>query len=364
MTQLSVTAAEPVLDETAVNLDQIHRAHAPQSFEYKAPANIKEVSATLHSSPSALASDTEQDSSMLTSVQGFQQQQGHKTQRASVISDVSFVSAEDEFAEVPHELQVQQQRLLKMPPKLREQPRLIQSRTSLVESDDQTQSTIVSRRRKMVAALQEEDEKKEEAEEDKEEKEKSISPELSMNVDEVIETLRLEDELLEPQKPFVADIPAVTEEDKPISTPTVVDILPPIEELPQTITEEISVQLHQLDSVPSDQHVEEILPLPQTDVEVQSLLNQLDQVSSIQPAPLDLPTTEEMLSSATIEKEPATPVAQKTEEAFEILTSKIVDYIEIPPSKTDSDEQKPEAIIITDEVKSTESVSRVEGMFC
>jgi hypothetical protein len=56
-------------------------------------------------------------------------------------------------------------------------------------------------------------------------------------------------------------------------------------------------------------------------------------------------------------------VLEKTEELFEILPSKVVDYIQIPPVKTDSDESIPEAIIITDESISDESVSRVEGRF-
>ena len=39
---------------------------------------------------------------------------------------------------------------------------------------------------------------------------------------------------------------------------------------------------------------------------------------ALQPAPLDLPTTEEVLYSATIEKEPQTPAAEAIEEPFEI----------------------------------------------
>jgi len=43
------------------------------------------------------------------------------------------------------------------------------------------------------------------------------------------------------------------------------------------------------------------------------------------------------------------PIVHKTEESFEILSNKIVDYIDIPSSKTYSDDQKPEAIIVTTE---------------
>ncbi len=359
ISQPSVAVDLPLLEESAINIDQIQLAQAGQAFEYKTSSNIKEVSATLLSSPSVLASETDQDETMLTSVQNYQQQQGHKTQRPSVVSDRSYAPAEDEFAEVTYEVQVQQQRLLKMPPKLREQPKLIQGRTSIVESDDHTQSTMVGQRRRMVAALQKLEEKKDQTEE---EEEKSISPEPSMNVDEVIETIRLEDELVESKQTFIADIPAPTEENLLPPTPAVVDVLPSIQESSQTLSEQISMELNQLEIVLSDQRVEEELPTP-TNVEIQSLIKQLDQVSSIKPAPLDLPTTEEVLSSATVEKEPPTPVPEKIEESFEIISSQVIDYIEIPLSKTDSDEQKPEAIIVTDEVKPTESISHVEGTF-
>jgi hypothetical protein len=361
ISQPSIATDLPLFEETAVHIDQGQLAHKPQPFEYKAPTNIKEVTANLHSTPSALASEAEDDNTILSSVGSFQQPHGHKTQRTSVISDLSYASAEDEFAELPYELQVQQQRLLKMPPKIRDQPKLIQSRASLVETDDQTQSTPVNQRRQMVAALQKQEGKKDE-EDDKKEKENSISPEPSMDVDEVIETIRLEDELLETNKPFIPDIPAPTEGDISPSTLTTVDVLPPIEELPQTTSEEISEQLHQLENVSSDQRVEVDI-LPPINAEIQGLLSQLEQVSSKQPAPLDLSTIEEILSSATIEKEPQTPMAEKTEEPFEIITSEIIDYIEIPPAKTVSDEHKPEAIVVTAERESNEDMSRVEGEF-
>ena len=362
ISQPSLVADSLLFDETAFNIDQIHRAQAPQPFEYKAPANIKELSATLHSSPSALASGAEHDETVLTSVEGYQQQHGHKTQRPAVISDLSYAPAEDEFAELPYELRVQQQRLLKMPPKLREQPRLIQSPVSVVESEEQTQSTTIGQRRRMVPAVQEQ--KKKDTEEEMEEKDTSISPEPSMDVDEVIETLRLEDELLESKAPFVADIPVPTEEIESLSILSVVEVLPSIEELPQATSEEISTELNQLESVTIDQRVVEDLPQP-INMEVQSLLKQLDQVSSVQPAPLDLPVTEEVLPAVTIEKEPPTPMVGKTEEPFEIISSKVIDYIPIPPSKTNLDEQIPEAIIITaEEVNPAESISAIEGKFC
>ncbi|CAF4716947.1 unnamed protein product, partial [Rotaria magnacalcarata] len=79
--------------------------------------------------------------------------QGYKKYRPSVVSDLSYASAEDEFSELPHEVQVQQQRLLKIPRKLLEQPKIIQNRSSIVENDDQAQSTSLSHRRQMVAAL-------------------------------------------------------------------------------------------------------------------------------------------------------------------------------------------------------------------
>ncbi len=70
-----------------------------------------------------------------------------------------------------------------------------------------------------------------------------------------------------------------------------------------------------------------------------SSLNQLDNDS----------LTEEISSIYVIEKEFSMPIVHKTEESLEILNSKIVDYIDIPSSKTHSDDQKPEAIIVTTE---------------
>jgi hypothetical protein len=247
-----------------------------------------------------------------------------------------------------------------MPPKLREQPKLIQSPLSAVESVEQTQSTMIGRRRKMVPAVQEQ-EKKDTTDEDEERKEKgeSISPEPSMDVDEVIETLRLEDELVESGTSFVADIPLPIEEDGSLKTPAFVEALPTIEELPQTKSEEISMQLNQLETVPTDQPVDEQIP-ESANMEVQSL-----QVSSVQPAPIDSSVTEEVLPSVTVENEPPTLVVQAIEEPFDIMSSKVVDYIPIPPSKTDSDEQKPEAIIVTEEVTAAESITSIEGkLYC
>ncbi|CAF4689458.1 unnamed protein product [Rotaria sp. Silwood1] len=355
ISQLTQDADLPLLDKTTINVDQVYQAEEPQSIESTLPANIKQVSATLRSSPSVLASETEHDETISTSVEGYQQQQGHKTYRPVIVSDLSYAPAEDEFAELPYEIRCQQQRLLKMPPKSHEQPKLIQSRTSIVENDDETHSTIIGQRRQMVPSVKEPEGKK-----DEEEEEKSISPESSMNVDEVIETIHLEDELLEPKKPFLSDIPAPTDEDMPFLVPTDVEVLPSIEEVPQTTDKEISMLLNQLETVSSDKSVTEELQ-PSSDIQSQSSLDKLDHVSLTQPTSLHLHTTEEVLSSATIEKAPETLLPQEIEVPFEIVSKKIVDYIEIPHLTTDSDEQKPEAIIITDEIIPTESISSVEG---
>ncbi|CAF5205910.1 unnamed protein product, partial [Rotaria magnacalcarata] len=80
---LSQAVGLPVLDEAPFNINQIQRTEAPQSFEYKAPADIKQVSATLYSTPSVLASDIEHDQTMLSSAEGCQQQQGYKKYRPS-----------------------------------------------------------------------------------------------------------------------------------------------------------------------------------------------------------------------------------------------------------------------------------------
>ncbi|CAF2141985.1 unnamed protein product, partial [Rotaria magnacalcarata] len=346
---LSQAVGLPVLDEAPFNINQIQRTEAPQSFEYKAPADIKQVSATLYSTPSVLASDIEHDQTMLSSAEGYQQQQGYKKYRPSVVSDLSYASAEDEFSELPHEVQVQQQRLLKMPRKLLEQPKIIQNRSSIVENDDQAQSTSLSHRRQMVAALKKledkeiEEKEKEKEKEKEEETDSTISPEISMNVDEIIETIHVEDELLEPKKPFVTDIYVPTDEDMSLLTSTFVDVLPSIAET--------SLPVNQLETIASDQTAKE---------ETQSLINQIDQVSSSQIGSLDLPTMEDISSYVSIEQEQPTLMTQSTEEPFELSFEKIVDYIEIPHSKSDSDENKPEAIIIIDEIKPMKPISTFE----
>ncbi|CAF4550896.1 unnamed protein product, partial [Rotaria sp. Silwood2] len=355
--ELSQDADLSSLDEIAINIDQVLQVEESQSIEKKLPANIKKVSATLRSTPSVLASETEHDEIILTSLEGYQQQQGYKTYRPSVVSDLSYAPAEDEYAEVPYEIRFQQQRLLKMPPKLHEQLSLIQSRTSIIENDDETQSTTISRCRQMIPSVQEQEGKKDD-EEEEEEEEKSISPELSMNVDEVIETIHLEDELLEAKKPFLSDIPAATDEDISVLVRTAVEVLPSIEEVPQTKSEDISMQLNQLETVPSDQSVKEELQIS-SDSQIQSSLDQLDQVSLIKPTSLNLHTTEEVLSSATIEKAPEPLLPQEIEAPFEIVSKKVVDYIEIPHSTTDFDDQKPEAIIVIDEIIPIDSISRI-----
>ena len=57
VTQLSATAAEPVLDETAVNLDQIQRSEAPQAVQYKAPGGIKPSAGSLLTTATALSGE-------------------------------------------------------------------------------------------------------------------------------------------------------------------------------------------------------------------------------------------------------------------------------------------------------------------
>ena len=314
VSQPSVAVDASLIEETAMNVKQVQLAPTSHPYEYKAPPDIKEVSANLRSTPSVFASEDDQDEFMSTTIQAFQQQKGHKAQRPSVIADLSFAPAEDDFSEMPHEVQVQQQRLLKMPQKL-------------VTTDEEIETTEDSQFTTDLKNLEEE--------------EKSISRESSMNVDEVIETIRLEDEVT------------------PLSDTAAIEVLPTIEELPQTTSEEIAVQMNQLEIVSSNQLVEELPPV--VNAEVQSLLKQLDHVSSIQPAPLDIPTAEELESFVTIDKESPTLKLQYTEEPFEILTSEIVDYVDISPTMMISDEPIPEAIIVTDETKSTKTTKQREG---
>ncbi|CAF1683673.1 unnamed protein product, partial [Adineta ricciae] len=162
-------------------------------------------------------------------------------------------------------------------------------------------------------------------------KEKSISPETSMNINEVIETIRLEDELLEPKKTFEADIVLPNEDDVSKLTEISISGMPCIPELPQTLKEEISVNLSRLESVPSDQ-AEEQVKAPSVTALDKATQNKLPQVSL---------AMDDTLVSSSVERE-------KLVEPTQVTLSQVVDYIEIPTSKTDLPEHKPEAIIITE----------------
>jgi hypothetical protein len=67
-------------------------------------------------------------------------------------------------------------------------------------------------------------------------------------------------------------------------------------------------------------------------------------------------TTEKILSSNIVEQEFPILNEHKTDESFEIVSNKIVDYIDISPSQTCSDDQKPEVIIVT-----TEEISSIHS---
>ncbi|CAF5072884.1 unnamed protein product, partial [Rotaria sp. Silwood1] len=54
---LSATADLPILDETSINLGQIHRPDAPQSVQYKAPADIQPLAGTILTTASGLSSE-------------------------------------------------------------------------------------------------------------------------------------------------------------------------------------------------------------------------------------------------------------------------------------------------------------------
>ena len=350
ISQPSVAIEAPSIEETPLNANQVHLAQTPQPYEYKAPPDIKESAANLRSTPSVLATE-DQEEFMPATAQAFQQQKGHKAQRPSVISDLSFAPAEDDLSEMPYEIQVQQQRSLKLPQEL------VESVLSISESDEQMELVETTEDYQLVTDLKKSGEEQVKAVEE----DKSISRESSMNVDEVIETIHLEDELLEAKHPFVADISVPVDESTPSAATGPMNILPTIEELPQKRSEEITVQLNQLETVPSDQRVEELPSV--VNVEIQSLLQQLDQVSSIQPAPIDIPTIEELESFVTVDKDSPTLKLQTTEEPFEILTGEIVDYIDISSAMTISNEPIPEAIIVTDETKSTKTTHQIDGTY-
>ena len=244
--QPSITAEVSQLDEASVPIDVIQRAQASQPFKYEKPADLQQQSATLHSSPSAMASDVEHGDMGFTSAQSYQQPRGHKAKRPSAVSDLSYGPPEDELDELPQALQVQQQRLQRMPLKLHDQPKLILNRQSVIETDDQAQSTAVGQVRRMVPAVRKPKEKQEEEEEEE------LIEESSTNI-EVLE---------------------------------------------------------------SEETLETEMPEP-------------------------------------------TLVAEKIEEPLEIQSTQIIDTIEIPPATNETDEHKPEAIIVTAEAEPSEDVSRV-----
>ena len=252
----------PIFDQTALQIGQIQRAHEAQAFEYQAPADIKEGTANLHSSPSAMASGIEYDDSILTSIESYQQQQGYKAQRPSVVSDRSYAAAEDD--------------------------------------DDQIHSTAVGKRRLMVPSVKEPLEVKDEQEEQKKEDE-GEEKSAPTTVDEVIETTRPDEEPKESEKPPVLDTLSTTEEE-PLST-----------------------------AGPAE-------------------AQQLKDVS--------------LVDVLHIEDDQSVPAfVQKTEEPLEVLSSQIIDYIEIPSTENDVNDRKPEAIIVTAETKPTEEIVSTPSMY-
>ncbi|CAF2746284.1 unnamed protein product [Rotaria sp. Silwood2] len=146
---------------------------------------------------------------------------------------------------------------------------------------------------------------------EQEENKTLISTYLSNIIDQVIEKIHVEDELFEAKKTFVIDTQA------------------PNEQL-----------------------------LSENNIEIHLSLNQSDNNSSIQSTSRNLLSTEPTLFIDIVEEEEEvlTLNIHKTEESYEILSNKIVDYIDIPTCKTYSDDQKPEAIIIT-----TEEISSVNS---
>ena len=237
----------PIFDQTALQINQIQRAHEAQAFEYQTPAGIKEATAHLHSSPSAMASGTEYDDTILTSIESYQQQQGYKAQRPSIVSDRSYAVAEDD--------------------------------------DDHVHSTTVGQRRLMVPSVKQPLEVKDEQEEEQKqqkEDEELVQTEASTNVEDVTETLSITEQSLQ-------------------------------------TTEEQSNDVSVTQTIPAD----------------------------------TLPMDSDQSGAALV---------QKIDEPLEILSSQVIDYIEIRSTEGDVNDQKPEAIIVTAETKSTEDILSTQSM--
>ena len=129
--------------------------------------------------------------------------------------------------------------------------------------------------------------------------EKSVSPYLLDDVERVVETIHIGDELFQAQETFIVGLQA-----------------------------------------PNDELLSD-----------NESISRLTSITSF--------TTEDSLPSDGIDNESSMQDAHDTEQLFDTLPNKIVDYIDIPHSKTYSDDQKPEMIIVTTEEISpnTSSVS-------
>ena len=137
-----------------------------------------------------------------------------------------------------------------------------------------------------------------------------ISTDLSNDIDYFIETTHVQDNLFKTKEILTDDIQASNEK------------------LPATTVIESSFPPHQLDTN-----------------------------SSMKSTSINLLTTESALSTDVVEKELSTSIVHKADELLEISSSKIVDYIDISLFQACSDDQKPEAIIITSEEFSLINVS-------
>ncbi|CAF3722380.1 unnamed protein product, partial [Adineta steineri] len=90
--QPSATTDLPILDETTVHLDQIHRTDTPQTIQYKAPADIQPSTGSLILSTSATGAEELPSEQSIMVGQMRQQQPQATKQQATSVSQPSFAT--------------------------------------------------------------------------------------------------------------------------------------------------------------------------------------------------------------------------------------------------------------------------------
>jgi hypothetical protein len=295
ITQVFMATDVPLLDQTNLQINQIQLAHPSEVFQYELPAHSKLSTAHLQSNPSVLASDTDYDQSLVTSIETYQQTKGYKAQRPTTISGRTIAFAEDEFDTIPYEVRIQQQRLLQLPIESCD-PTILSSNETLLNQEDTT-------------------------------KEIDASAIMDSNV---IEATRAQHDVHDYPEQFasVNSIPVDSNPTLSASLPT--DISSTCNEIVQSET------------ITSNQLTPQDVPRP---AEIQSIPNRLDQISSIQLMPQDVSNTEEVQNNATFMSQSTIASVQMAEHSNEIHTDEQMHSIGIHATRGELDQKQHETIL-------------------